>query len=220
MEENFYQKTWFIWLMILVFLPVGLFLLWRYGKYPQTTKGIITGVIIVLFFYTVMEEKEEVKKIQEEPQIAVAVQQEPQKNDNKEEMQVEPAIKKVVQSVAGANLEKVEVFDHNDGFYHVNVLVKGKDNLTNNMTRQGVMMDNTRIFKAIYTSNLPIKSANIITFMDFVDKYGNTKKTKAVQLELSKETAAKINWDNTEAFMLDFDKIADGSFIHPALKEK
>ena len=42
---KFYQKTWFVVLMLLVFFPVGLFLMWRYQKFNQIARIIITEII-------------------------------------------------------------------------------------------------------------------------------------------------------------------------------
>lgn len=39
----FYQKKWFIWLMVFFFWPVGLFLLWKFGNYSTKIKGAITA---------------------------------------------------------------------------------------------------------------------------------------------------------------------------------
>lgn len=49
MEEcnlKFYQQSWFIWIMLFLFFPVGLFLLWQYADYTTKSKGIITALIL------------------------------------------------------------------------------------------------------------------------------------------------------------------------------
>ena len=47
----FYKKGWFMWLMMFVFFPVGLILLWTQSGYSQKSKSIITvvwlGLIVV-----------------------------------------------------------------------------------------------------------------------------------------------------------------------------
>lgn len=48
MEEKFYQKTWFIWLMIFIFWPVGLVLLWMSQKYSKKIKLIVTALFIAV----------------------------------------------------------------------------------------------------------------------------------------------------------------------------
>lgn len=44
---KFYQQNWFIWIMLFVFFPVGLFLLWQHSDYTSKTKWIITGLILL-----------------------------------------------------------------------------------------------------------------------------------------------------------------------------
>lgn len=46
---KFYEKTWFIVLMLILFFPVGLILMWRFGKFSVPQRIIIT-VLLLLFF--------------------------------------------------------------------------------------------------------------------------------------------------------------------------
>lgn len=46
---KFYEKTWFIILMLIVFFPVGLFLMWKYTTWNKTAKIIVTVLIAALF---------------------------------------------------------------------------------------------------------------------------------------------------------------------------
>jgi len=50
MNEKWYQKTLFIILLLILFFPVGLFLMWKYANWKPKTKWIITGVFIAIFF--------------------------------------------------------------------------------------------------------------------------------------------------------------------------
>ena len=48
-KEKFYKKTWFIILMLIIFFPVGLFLMWKFSKWNKVAKIIITIIIGLLF---------------------------------------------------------------------------------------------------------------------------------------------------------------------------
>lgn len=48
-SEKFYDKSWFMWLMLVIFGPVGIFLLWRKSKIGIVGKILIT--LISLFFF-------------------------------------------------------------------------------------------------------------------------------------------------------------------------
>ena len=43
---KFYEKVWFMWLMLVLFFPVGLILLWKNDEYAKRTKVIITLFIV------------------------------------------------------------------------------------------------------------------------------------------------------------------------------
>lgn len=44
---KFYQQNWFMWIMLFLFFPVGLFLLWTQSDYTKRSKIVITGLILV-----------------------------------------------------------------------------------------------------------------------------------------------------------------------------
>lgn len=48
---KFYQKNWFIILMMLLFPPLGLFLTWKYGRWSGRGKGVITIVLLGYSFF-------------------------------------------------------------------------------------------------------------------------------------------------------------------------
>jgi hypothetical protein len=74
MEQKFYQKTWFIWLMLIFLFPVGLFLLFKYSDYSMKTKGIITVVILALAAYSVAHKPAEQPKQAPAQQVAAVEQ--------------------------------------------------------------------------------------------------------------------------------------------------
>ena len=48
---KFYEKDWFAVLMLIVFFPVGLFLMWKYSKWHKTAKIIISVFFAVMFIF-------------------------------------------------------------------------------------------------------------------------------------------------------------------------
>lgn len=41
---KWYQKTWAIVLLLIIFFPIGLFLMWKYAKWNNKTKWVVTGI--------------------------------------------------------------------------------------------------------------------------------------------------------------------------------
>lgn len=46
-------KTWFIWLMLFLFFPIGLYLLWKHKPYEQLPRIIITVFVTFLLFTSI-----------------------------------------------------------------------------------------------------------------------------------------------------------------------
>ena len=49
-KSKFYSKTWFMWLMLIVFAPIGIILMWKFhGEMKKKAKIILTIVFLILF---------------------------------------------------------------------------------------------------------------------------------------------------------------------------
>ena len=66
---KWYEKSWVIVLFIVLFFPVGLFLLWKYGHFKPKTKKIITAVVAVIFVFSLFTPKQD-KPQNETPIVA------------------------------------------------------------------------------------------------------------------------------------------------------
>lgn len=48
--NKFYTKIWFMWIMLIIFTPIGIFLMWKFHpEIKKNTKIIITVVFLILF---------------------------------------------------------------------------------------------------------------------------------------------------------------------------
>ena len=52
-----YEKNWFIILMLVVFFPVGLFLMWKNAKWNKTVKIIISVLVVAIAIFSNGNEK-------------------------------------------------------------------------------------------------------------------------------------------------------------------
>lgn len=108
MREKIYQQPWFIWLMIIVFFPLGLIFLWASDKYSKKIKLIVTGIFICLsafsFLNTPPENTEDVQK----PQTAAAEIPSAQGTDNQEPEKINhsPDAERVLQKLYDAEALK------------------------------------------------------------------------------------------------------------------
>lgn len=64
MENNkrWYEKTGWIVVLIVLFFPVGLFLMWSYAKWNKTVKWIITAPFAVLLIINLIRQSQETQK--------------------------------------------------------------------------------------------------------------------------------------------------------------
>ena len=48
-NEHFYNKDWFLWLSLILFAPLGIFLLWKRRRYTTVSRVVVTCVFAFLF---------------------------------------------------------------------------------------------------------------------------------------------------------------------------
>lgn len=90
--KKFYEKNWFLWLMLILITPVGIFLLWKYHpKMKKTLKIILTIVFAIYFFILGVSTEDETTSIdsnnneQKEENNNVIDNLEDNKNESKNE---------------------------------------------------------------------------------------------------------------------------------------
>lgn len=49
-ENKFYTQTWFMWLMLIFFAPVGIFLMWKFNDKMKKDIKIILTIVFAIFF--------------------------------------------------------------------------------------------------------------------------------------------------------------------------
>jgi len=48
-EEKFYNKDWFMWLMFVIFIPIGIVLMWKNRRYNTLIRSIVSTLYLFLF---------------------------------------------------------------------------------------------------------------------------------------------------------------------------
>lgn len=98
----------------------------------------------------------------------------------------------------------------------VSITLPFKDNWNNEYIVMGARLDAIDIFKELFKDNR-VNSVTVKMQVPLVDKYGNEDTGAGTTYTMKSTTAAKINWDNFDYNNLD--RVADYSFVHPALKD-
>lgn len=58
-EKKFYQRDWFIVLMLIVFFPVGIFLMWKYTSWKKVAKIIVTVIFSLILLSAIFGDNED-----------------------------------------------------------------------------------------------------------------------------------------------------------------
>lgn len=91
--------------------------------------------------------------------------------------------------------EDVKVLDNVNGGKNIEITLKGKDNLTTNMIRTGMLIQAKEILEELQ----PLEEiTQVCLFWTFplVDVYGNEKTDTVMKILIKKETLKKINFEN------------------------
>ena len=201
LKKPFYKKWWFI---------------------------LIVAIIVIGAIGNAVEGDEKKSSEDKSKQEVSAQPKEKSEEPAKEDVKKEEAPKTPVERATAfinkefkdkTNTDKariVSIGESNDAF---EIVLNGDDNFTTNMMRTGMLSKSADVFEEVSKyEDVTTKDLSIGWMMTLVDQYGNENEQRVLNIRLSKETLAKINWDN---FNYDnFENIAETYFIHPALTDK
>lgn len=125
--------------------------------------------------------------------------------------QIDEHIKKVVDKNDYINVEVNEHMGRNDGTKMVLVYVKAHGY----KTYKSALINATKVFKELYTSQLPIGEVCIFFKGDFTDKYGNQSEQTAIKIIMDLNTAQNINWQNFD--WRNLPSITNSVYVHPGI---
>lgn len=125
--------------------------------------------------------------------------------------QIDEHIKKVIDKNDYINVEVNEHMGRNDGTKMVLVYVKAHGY----KTYKSALINATKVFKELYTSQLPIGEVCIFFKGDFTDKYGNQSERTAIKIIMDLNTAQNINWQNFD--WRNLPSITNSVYVHPGI---
>jgi hypothetical protein len=92
MNQKWYQKDWFLWACLILFAPVGIFLLWKNKRYSKNTTIALTVIFSILFIIALTHGKtnKPTEQIAATSQQQEVKQEEPKKEETpKQEAKVD-----------------------------------------------------------------------------------------------------------------------------------
>lgn len=169
------------------------------------------------------EEKEEVKKeeVKKEESVKKA-------EPKKQEKTIDEVVKEIIYDKVGKKsnmgekrIIELQVNDNLGTPDKTDKIIIAKlyanENLTTNLTRDGILMDSKDLFEEIF-KHKEISEAVLMWNLTLVDQYGNESVDTVLKVGLDRATADKINWKNFS--YKNFENVAPQYFVHPALLKK
>ncbi|MEK5323317.1 hypothetical protein [Aeribacillus sp. FSL M8-0254] len=192
-------KRWWFWAIIVV-LSIIVYFTDDSEEQPSKETVVVANKI------EPKEKKEpEVKKNVEKPK-----DESKPKDENKEVKTPEDIVKKVIEK------DRIVEINKNDQNGHLLVRFKGSENLTNESTVKGFLVDIRDLLKNL-KSDSSIQTFTFNVTYSLVDNYGNESEDIVIKAGFNRETVDKINFDK-----FDFNKIpevADEYWSHPAVQQ-
>lgn len=226
---KWYQKTWAIILFLIIFFPVGLFLMWRYSSWNKTVKGVVTGFFVLIVISNIVnggnnktETNSIVKnsQVQEEKTKDTEKKQEEKTDNNKEnkkEQAVEPGItKEYIESKLSS--EQVEILNiENSGDNYYTISFKVRDVVSDSYYKKNILSEIKQICQLLTESGLV--EGNEFFFEakgPGTDKYGNDVEMNYATAFVKGEELAKCKYDNLSSE--DFEKILQSFGLNQSLQ--
>lgn len=212
---KFYQKSWFIVLMLIVFAPLGIYLMFRYTNWRLPVKIILT--LAALFFFipatigtieglaSPTSAKPSIETPSPTPSIEVTAtpSEAPPSNEDR-----------IIEAV------KTEFGDNN--YISVNydsvnqiaqIKARGKEGFTEKSAIDGMYLNMSNVMENL--SEIKDIEITFEILYPMVDEYGNATDTTVITATFSSSTRNKINWDY---FLIEnMPNVADEWWMHPVL---
>lgn len=98
----------------------------------------------------------------------------------------------------------------------MDIYLSGKDNLTSNMVRKGMLLQAADILESLQSRD-DIGRVSLFWSFPLVDAYGNTSTETVMKVTFYKDTLDKINFENFDSDNIP--EICDDFYQHAALNE-
>ncbi|ARK32315.1 hypothetical protein [Halalkalibacter krulwichiae] len=93
--------------------------------------------------------------------------------------------------------------------------MNANENLTTNMTRTSILRDSAEVFEELFLID-EVEQVSLMWFLPLTDTYGNVSPGEVLRVEIDREIAERINWDNFDT--ANFRSIALQYTEHPAFQ--
>ncbi|MCK8818119.1 hypothetical protein MWH28_12205 [Natroniella sulfidigena] len=219
MSDKFYYKNWFVVLMLFLFFPVGLFLMWKGQKFSKKARIGITLLIFsmgVIGSFTEEDVSTDSNQLaQEQEEVEQEVEEEEPKEYTFDEYVQVFVERKLGRTTNTGNARYLgHSFSDSDGVLEIKL--RASENLTSNMTRGGIKLDTKDVFSEFFTEFSEVDDLVLSWKMKLVDQRGNESLSRVLLISNTRENNQTINWGNV--ITDNIPNIVDSYWVHPAIR--
>ncbi|MDD3157273.1 hypothetical protein [Anaeromusa sp.] len=218
----FYHQSWFVVVMLFVFFPVGLFLMWRYGSWNSKVKLVISFIFLAAVISNIASpSKPAPPPIALNASASQAPKEIPVPATKRNEDILGDSVKKGLSAFPSmlCTLQSVEINSGVDDTNYVVVNLNAKVGYNKESTLSDFDNSAKYVFKEIYAAKLPIKINNckIIFNAKFADtKTGKESSDGIYAVGLDNKAASQIHWDKIGN--VDISQSVNDRYMHPSLR--
>lgn len=205
MKKKFYETNLFTILSLIIFFPVGIYLMFKNNTFTKPVRSVITVVFAALLVAGIFApgtkettpEPETIETIEEVEDVAL---------ESSEPLSVEDIVKSIGKDLI------LEV-NSND-----NLVVKMKfpAGASNSMSVTNAYLKAKDMIEKLLVNNYDFETYQFWFTTDLVDKYGNTDNYKVLSFTYDKETVLNINFKNITND--NFKSLSKDVYINPAVQ--
>lgn len=218
-NPKWYQKNPFIILLLVLFFPVGLYLMWKHSDWSPKTKWIVTGVLLVFVFIVGISDDTEQSAVDNSTN---STQTQEEQSNYQWQTDQGTLLRKAEEVVVDQIGEKnnmgedtvISIQTERDGLW---INYHARENFTSNMTRGGIKSDMVDVFSNLDDEILDeFYNVTIVAELPLVDPEGHESVGNVMTVSLTTEKIEEINWDNFLRENLEV--VASVYNVHPAIQ--
>lgn len=214
-------------MLLVLFPPVGLFLMWKFAGWSKQTKWIVTGIVVVVVVISQAGNSDNssssatknAAKSGDAPALTAKAKETTSTTTAPTTTQApQDALKlKIVKELGTSNrkVERVASFEAQAGG-GVNITWAIDENLTSGLTKDTSRLEAKKILQELHDSGFDYARVSLVGTYPLQDQYGNAKEETVVRVAYDKETVDRINFKNIDTKNM-FD-IADSTYVVPAFQ--
>ena len=202
MKKKFYETKLFTILLLILFFPVGIYLMFKNNHFSKPIRATITVIFAILLIGGIFApEKPETTSINESVEAV-----EESSTEAPEPLSAEDIVKSIGKDLI------LEV-NTND-----NLVVKMKfpAGASNSMSVTNAYLKAKDMIEKLLVNNYDFETYQFWFTTDLVDKYGNTDNYKVLSFTYDKETVLNINFKNITNN--NFKSLSKDVYINPAVQ--